>query len=158
MKIPLGSRLPLTGFTIIELMVVVIIIGLLAGLVLTQVAGRSEQAKVTAAKAQIAQFVTSLELFRMDNGFYPSTEQGLEALVEKPAAGRSAERWNPEGYLTQEEIPLDPWGHPYIYVSPGEHGPFDVVSLGADGAEGGDGYDADVGSWQLSKEVTGESN
>jgi general secretion pathway protein G len=137
------------GMTLLEVMVVVIILGMLATIVGKVVLDRMEDARVNAAKAQIAQFMGALDLFYLDNGFYPTTEQGLKALVEKPTAGPSADKWGQRKYLDSESIPLDPWGHEYFYQCPGTHGRFDIICYGRDGVEGGEGYDADIHSWEL---------
>ncbi len=135
------------GFTLIEIMVVVIILGILASIIVPRLTGRTEQARITKAKVDIKNIESALELFKLDNGFYPSTEQGLEALVEKPTIGRIPKNWKEGGYL--KKLPIDPWGNEYVYLSPGEHGDFDLYSLGADGREGGTGGDADIGNWML---------
>ncbi len=135
------------GFTLIEVMVVVIILGILAAIIVPRLTGRTEQARVVKAKTDIRSIEAALELFRLDNGFYPSTEQGLEALVRKPTTGRIPRNWRKGGYL--KKVPLDPWGNPYIYLSPGEHGEYDLYTLGADGEEGGEGADADIGNWMF---------
>ncbi len=135
------------GFTLIEIMVVVIILGILASIIVPRLTGRTEQARITKAKVDIKNIESALELFKLDNGFYPSTEQGLEALVEKPTVGRIPKNWKEGGYL--KKLPIDPWGNEYVYLSPGEHGDFDLYSLGADGREGGTGSDADIGNWML---------
>lgn len=136
------------GFTLIEIMVVVVIIGILIGLVAPNVLGRVDKARVTAAKADIATLEQALEMYRLDNHTYPSTDQGLEALIVKPGGEPAAKNWNPEGYLKKSKLPLDPWGNAYQYLAPGqEQRPYDLFSFGADGREGGDAYDADVGNW-----------
>ncbi|MGB9642858.1 MAG: type II secretion system major pseudopilin GspG [Candidatus Ratteibacteria bacterium] len=138
------------GFTFIELMAVVVILGILAMYVMPKIFGRVDQAKVTAAKVQIKSFEQALKLFYLDNSFYPSTEQGLEALVEKPTTGRIPEKWREGGYLEKNTIPLDPWGHPYVYLSPGRNGEdYEIISYGKDGQEGGTGYDADISSSEI---------
>ncbi len=137
------------GFTLIEVLVVVVILGILATLVVPKIMERPEQARRMKAVIQIKNFETALKLFKLDNGFYPSTEQGLEALVQKPATGKIPRNWREEGYLEGKKVPLDPWGNPYIYISPGLHGDFDIISYGRDGAEGGEGYDADITSWEI---------
>lgn len=138
------------GFTLIELMVVIAILGILAALVAPSIIGRKEDAMRAAAKTQIKNFEQALKLFYVDNGFYPSTEQGLAALVEKPSIGRIPPRWREGGYLESRSVPKDPWGNPYVYISPGIHSrDFDIISYGADGQEGGEGKDADVQSWAL---------
>lgn len=132
------------GFTLIELMVVMIILGLLAALVVPRMFGRIGQAKQKAAYAQIELFGTALDSFRLDVGRYPTTEEGLQALIERPAG---VDTWNGP-YLKKTEIPLDPWNNPYHYESPGKHGDYDLYSLGADNAEGGEGENADIVSWR----------
>ena len=133
------------GFTLVEIMVVVVIIGILAVLIVPRVVGRSDEARVAAAKHDIAAIVQSLKLYRLDNGRYPSSEQGLQALVAKPQSSPAPTNWRQ--YL--DSLPKDPWGNPYQYLSPGVHGEIDVFSFGADGRPGGSGADLDVGSWQL---------
>lgn len=133
------------GFTLIEVMVVVVILGLLVAIVAPKLIGRTDDARVTSARMQIGSFTSALKLFRNDNGFYPATEQGLEALVSRPGSGREPKKYREGGYI--DKIPLDPWGAPYIYISPGVRGDFDIISLGADGVEGGDKYDADISNW-----------
>jgi general secretion pathway protein G len=136
------------GFTLIEIMVVVVIIGILIGLVAPNILGRVDKARVTAAKTDIATLEQALEMYRLDNHAYPSTDQGLEALIAKPSGEPDAKNWNLEGYLKKKQLPNDPWGHVYQYVSPGQEGrPYDLYSFGADGREGGENYDADVGNW-----------
>ena len=130
------------GFTLVELIVVVIIIGLLAGLVLPQFIRQEEKAKLKAAQAQIELLGTALDTFRLDVGRYPSTDEGLQALRQKPGA---IDRW--DGPYLKKELPLDPWGKPYMYKSPGDHGPYDIVSYGADSAPGGEGDNRDIVSW-----------
>ncbi len=131
------------GFTLIEIMIVVIIIGLLAGLVGPRLFGKLTQAKQKSAKAQIELFGTALDAFRLDIGRYPTTEEGLKALREKPSG---LDAW--KGPYLPKEIPMDPWGKPYIYKSPGEHGEYDLFTYGLDGVEGGEGENEDVMSWK----------
>ncbi len=133
----------------IEMLVVVFILSLLAALIAPKIIGRTDEARVAEAKAQIRNFETALKLFKLDNGFYPSTEQGLQALVEKPTTGRIPKNWREGGYLESKQIPLDPWGNPYVYISPGLHGDYDIISYGADGKEGGEGFDADITNWNI---------
>ena len=137
------------GFTLIEIMAVVIIIGLLTGIVGTAIFQRVDQGKVTAAAAQISNLESVLELYRMDNGRFPTTEQGLEALVNEPAGEPAARNYPPGGYLKRGALPVDPWGEPYHYESPGQRNrhSFDIWSHGSDGAPGGEGTDADIGNW-----------
>ena len=131
------------GFTLIELLVVMVIIGLLAALVGPRFIRQEEKAKVKAAKAQIELLGTALDTFRLDVGRYPTSQEGLEALRTQPGG---LDRW--DGPYLKKEVPTDPWGKPYIYKSPGDHGPFDIVSYGADGAPGGDGDNHDIASWE----------
>ncbi len=131
------------GFTLIELIVVVIIIGLLAGLVLPQFIRQEERAKLNTARAQIELFATALDTFRLDVGRYPTTDEGLQALRQKPGG---LERW--DGPYLRKDLPTDPWGKPYVYRSPSEHGPYEIISYGADGAPGGDGDNRDITSWE----------
>ncbi len=138
MKITNGNK----GFTLIEIMIVMIIIGLLAALVAPKFFGRLSSAKLSAAKAQIELIGTALDAFRLDTGRYPTTEEGLKALREKPSG---VENWH--GPYLPKEIPLDPWKRPYIYKCPGEHGEYDLISYGLDGVEGGEGENQDVVSW-----------
>ena len=131
------------GFTLMELLVVIIIIGILAALVGPKFFGRVDEAKQKAAKAQIELFGTALDALRLDTGRYPTTEEGLKALREKPAG---MDNW--KGPYLPKEIPLDPWGIAYIYKSPGDHGEFDIISLGKDKAEGGEGDNQDIVNWK----------
>ena len=137
------------GFTLLELIVVVFILSLLVAIVAPRIVGRTDDARMAEAKVQIKNFETALKLFKIDNGFYPDTQQGLEALTEKPATGRIPKNYRTGGYLEQKKIPLDPWGNPYVYVSPGIQGDFDIMSYGADDKEGGEGKDADIKNWDL---------
>jgi general secretion pathway protein G len=132
------------GFTLIELLVVLTIIGVLAALIVPNVLNRAEEAKVTAARTDISNLMQQLKLYKLDNQRFPSAEQGLEALVRKPTAGSVPPNWKP--YI--DKLPNDPWGRPYQYVNPGIKGEVDVFSFGADGQSGGEGTNADVGSWQ----------
>lgn len=134
------------GFTLIEIMVVVVIIGLLAAIVAPNLIGNIDKAQVSRTKQDIRSIETALNLYRLDNFKYPTTAQGLEALVTNPGE-TVAPNWKTGGYL--KKVPIDPWNRPYGYASPGEHGEFDVFSLGADGQEGGEGNDADIGNWDL---------
>ena len=132
------------GFTLIELMVVLVIIGVLAALIVPNVLDRADDARVTAGRTDITNISQALKLYRLDNQRYPTAEQGLQALVVKPTAGPVPGNWKP--YL--EKLPNDPWGRPYQYLNPGIKGEIDVMSFGADGQSGGEGKDADIGSWQ----------
>ena len=134
------------GFTLVEIMVVVVIIGILGALVVPKLLGRTGESRVTAAKVDIATMMQALKLYKLDNQRYPTTEQGLNALISKPTGGPAANGWKAGGYI--EKLPKDPWGAPYQYLSPGIHGEVDVFSFGADGQAGGTGEDADVGSWE----------
>ncbi len=138
------------GFTFIEIMVVVAILAILAALVVPRIVGRTDEAKRTSAKVQIRNLEGALNLYKLDNGIYPSTEQGLKALVEKPTVGTMPKNWKLGGYLPK--VPDDPWGNPYKYVSPSPKGDFEIVSLGADGEPGGDGKNADLMNWNLDKD------
>lgn len=138
------------GFTLIELMVVVVILGLLVGIIGFRFLGRTEDARRTAAALQIKSFVSALRLYRLDNFVYPTTEQGLDALVQKPTTSPVPRNYSPGGYLDGSRVPLDPWGNPYVYQSPGPGShEFLIKSFGADGQEGGEGENADVGSENL---------
>lgn len=137
------------GFTLIEVLVVIFILSILAAIVAPRIIGRTDDARIAEAKLQIKNFETALKLFKLDNGFYPSTEQGLEALITKPITGRIPPNYRDGGYLEQKKIPLDPWGNPYIYLCPGIHGDYDIISYGADGKEGGEGKDADITNWNI---------
>jgi len=136
------------AFTLIEIMAVVLIMGFLAGIVGVAVVARIDQARVTTTRAQIKQLEAALTFFQMDNGFFPSTDQGLEALVEPPTVGREALNYRDGGYLHGGVVPLDAWQSPYQYESPGQiNRDYDIWSLGADGLPGGTGVDADIGNW-----------
>ena len=135
------------GFTLIEIMVVVVIMGILAALVVPKLMGRTGDARIVAAKQDISTMMGALKLYKLDNMHYPSTEQGLQALIVKPTSGPSANGWKTGGYV--DKLPKDPWGNPYQFLSPGIKGEIDIFSLGADGLPGGAGDDADIGSWNL---------
>ena len=150
------------GFTFIEIMVVVAILAILAALVVPRIMGRTDDAKRTAAKVQIRNIEGALQLYKLDNGVYPTTEQGLKALVEKPSVGIVPKKWKLGGYI--QKLPEDPWGNPYKYFSPSQtpiqnpgqtsslRGEYDIVSLGTDGETGGEGINADINNWNLDKE------
>lgn len=138
---------PQRGFTLLEIMVVVVILGILAALVVPKIISRPDEARAIAAKQDIASLMQALKLYRLDNQRYPTTEQGLQALVERPASAPQPPNWKAGGYV--ERLPSDPWGNPYQYLNPGVRGELDVYSLGADGAPGGEANDADIGSWNL---------
>lgn len=127
-------------------MVVVVILGILAALVVPQVMSRPDQAKVTVVRGDVNAIAAALDMYKLDNGSYPSTQQGLEALVEKPSGNPQPRNWNQDGYL--KRLPVDPWGNAYLYLAPGTKGAFDLYSLGADGKEGGSDMNADIGNWE----------
>ena len=139
------TRATLRGFTLIEIMVVVVILGILAALIVPKVISRPDEARITAARQDVATLGQALKLYKLDNLAYPTTDQGLQALVVKPAAAPISQNWKPGGYL--ERLPKDPWGRDYRYLNPWRHGEIDVYSLGADGEPGGEGNDADIGNW-----------
>jgi general secretion pathway protein G len=130
-------------------MVVIVILGILAAIIAPRIIGRADDARVTEGKVQIQNLETALKLYRLDNGRYPSTEQGLAALIEKPTIGVIPARWRERGYLEKTRVPADPWGNRFIYVSPGLHGDLDIISYGADGVRGGEGFDKDIENWSL---------
>ena len=147
---PMRLRLPRRGhhgFTLIEIMVVIVILGVLAALVVPRVLSRPDEARAVAAKSDIAAITQALKLYKLDNQRYPTTEQGLAALAARPEVPPLPPNWKPGGYL--EKLPKDPWGRPYQYLNPGLKGEVDVMSYGADGQPGGTGVDADIGSWDL---------
>lgn len=133
------------GFTLIEVMIVIVILGVLAAVIVPKVIGRPDEARVVAAKQDVSSLMQALKLYRLDNHRYPTTDQSLEALISKPTIAPIPPNWKSGGYL--DRLPKDPWGNAYLYLNPGTHGEIDVYSLGADGAPGGEGVDADVGSW-----------
>ncbi len=135
------------GFTLIEILVVVIILGLLAAIVAPRIIGRTDEAKVKSTQVQIRQLEGALNLYRLDNGIYPTTDQGLESLVTKPTISPVPNKWREGGYIPK--VPKDPWGYPYVYLSPGTHGDFDLVSYGADGEPGGESWNKDIKNWDL---------
>jgi general secretion pathway protein G len=138
------------GFTLIEIMVVVIILGLLAGLVLPKILGREEEARLSSAKLQIKALENALDGYKLDNGLYPTTDQGLDALIKKPESGRIPMKWRDGGYLKPARIPKDPWGFDYHYYSPGnENREYEIISYGPDGEPGGEGKNADIESWKI---------
>ncbi|MBF0319268.1 MAG: type II secretion system major pseudopilin GspG [Nitrospirae bacterium] len=139
------------GFTLLEIIVVVFILSLLAAIVAPKIMGRTDDARIAEAKMQIRNFETALKLYKLDNGNYPETGQTLEALIEKPATGKIPKNYRDGGYLEGRKIPPDPWGHAYVYISPGLHGDYDIVSYGADGVEGGQGKDKDIESWNIER-------
>jgi general secretion pathway protein G len=136
------------GFTLIELMVVIIILGILASLIMPKIMGRPDDARRVKARIQIETLETALKLYKLDNNTYPTTEQGLQALVEAPAAGSLAKNWRQGGYLEKNRVPKDPWDREFVYLSPGSHADFDLSCLGADGEPGGDGKNKDICNWE----------
>ncbi|HFC54296.1 MAG TPA: type II secretion system protein GspG [Gammaproteobacteria bacterium] len=135
------------GFTLIEVMVVVVILGILAAVVVPRIMDRPDTARITKARQDIRVLEGALNLYKLDNHFYPSTEQGLEALVQQPSGEPEPRNWKQGGYI--DRLPVDPWGNPYQYLNPGEHGTIDIYSLGADGQLGGSDLAADIGNWNL---------
>ncbi len=138
---------PASGFTLIEIMVVVAIMGILAAIIVPRVMDRPDTARITKAKQDIRALESALNLYKLDNYHYPSTEQGLEALVKKPTGDPPAPHWKAGGYINR--LPIDPWGHEYHYLNPGTHGPIDIYTLGADNQPGGTGINATIGNWDL---------
>ena len=136
------------GFTLIELMVVIVILGILAGLIIPRIMGRPDEARRAKARLQMESIETSLKLYKLDNGSYPRTEQGLKALVELPTTAPLPRNWRQGGYLEKGQVPKDPWGNDYVYVSPGAKSEYDLSSYGADGEPGGEGANRDVNSWE----------
>ena len=137
------------GFTLIEILIVIVILGILAGLIVPRIMGRPEEARRMKARVQIESIETALKLYKLDNGLYPSTEQGLQALVEAPTIGQAPRKWRKGGYLEKGRVPKDPWDNDYVYLSPGLHGDFDLISYGPDGEPGGEGMDEDINNWEL---------
>jgi len=134
---------------LIEIMVVMVILGILGGLIIPRIMGRPEEARRTKARIQIESIETALKLYKLDNGLYPTTEQGLQALVEPPSVGKLANAWREGGYLEKGRVPKDPWDNEYVYLCPGIHGDLDLVSYGSDGETGGEGKDMDINNWEL---------
>lgn len=143
------SRNASKGFTLIELMVVIVILGILAGLIIPRIMGRPEEARRMKARVQIESIETALKLYKLDNGSYPSTEQGLQALVEPPSVGVLPKHWREGGYLEKGRVPKDPWENEFVYLSPGMNGDFDLSSYGKDGEPGGEDENADIDNWEL---------
>ena len=137
------------GFTLIELMVVIVILGVLAGLIIPRIMGRPEEARRMKARVQMESIETALKLYKLDNGSYPTTEQGLQALVEAPSVGELARHWRKGGYLEKGKVPVDPWENEFVYLSPGVNGDFDLSSYGKDGQPGGEDENADINNWEL---------
>lgn len=151
MKISGGAacRLGQRGLTLIELMVVIVILTILASFIAPRLMGRPDEARRSQARIQIEGLDTALKMYKLDNGNYPTTEQGLKALVEAPSTGKLAGNWREGGYLEKSKVPKDPWGNEFVYVSPGSHGEYDLSSKGADGEAGGDGKNKDINSWEM---------
>lgn len=143
------NRVNEAGFTLIELLVVLVIIGILAGYIGPKIMGHPEEAKRTKATLQIQGIDTALKMYKLDNGMYPSTEQGLQALVEPPSIGKLPPKWREGGYLEKGKVPLDPWNNEFVYLSPGVHGDFDLSSYAADGESGGEGDGRDINNWEI---------
>jgi general secretion pathway protein G len=137
------------GFTLIELMVVIVILGILAGLIIPRIMGRPEEARRMKARVQIESIETALKLYKLDNGSYPTTEQGLQALVEAPTVGQLPKAWREGGYLEKGRVPKDPWDNEFIYLSPGVNSDFDLISYGADGEPGGEDINKDINNWEV---------
>ncbi|HFE38790.1 MAG TPA: type II secretion system protein GspG [Gammaproteobacteria bacterium] len=137
----------ISGFTLIEIMVVIVILGILAAVVVPKIMDRPDTARIVKAKQDVAALEGALELYRLDNFSYPSTDQGLEALVSEPSGSPEAKNWKSGGYM--KRLPLDPWGNEYHYLNPGVNGDIDIFTYGADGEEGGEGANADIGNWNL---------
>ena len=142
-----------SGFTLIEVMVVVVILGILASIIIPKIMDKPDQARVVKAKQDIQAIQSALEIYRLDNYVYPTTDQGLDALVAKPTSNPPPPHWSQ--YLAR--LPVDPWGHPYMYLNPGSHGAVDIWSYGADGQPGGDGINADIGNWNLDENSNSSS-
>jgi general secretion pathway protein G len=137
------------GFTLIELLVVILILGLLAGIVGPKLFGEADKAKQTKARVQIENLSSALKMYKIDNGRFPTSEQGLEALVVQPQSGDIPKKWKKGGYLAKKKIPKDPWGNDYVYLCPGVNDDFDITSYGADGVPGGEDFNRDINSWEV---------
>lgn len=137
------------GFTLIELMVVIVILGILVSFIAPKIMGRPDEAKQVKARVQMESLETAIKLYKLDNGIYPMTEQGLQALVEQPQTGTLPKKWRKGGYLEKGRVPKDPWGNEFVYLSPGAHGDYDIISYGADGVPGGDEFNKDINSWEI---------
>lgn len=137
------------GFTLIEVMVVIVILGILAVYIAPKILDKPEEAKQAKAKFDIVSLETALKLYKLDNGFYPTTEQGLLALITKPETAPVPKNWASNGYLEKNKIPKDPWKNDFVYISPGMKGPFEIISYGADGIQGGEGFNKDIHNWEI---------
>lgn len=138
-----------SGFTLIEIMVVIVILAILAAVIAPRLIGRVDESRVTESKIQIKNFETALKMYKLDNGKYPTTSQGLVALVEMPRTNPVPRKWHKGGYLEKRRIPNDPWGNSFLYLSPGLHGDYDLLSYGADGLKGGADFDSDINNWEI---------
>lgn len=138
-----------SGFTLIELLVVIVVLGLLAGMIAPKIMGRADDAKIVRAKGDIQSLSTALDMYKLDSGIYPDTEQGLMALVEAPTSGSLPKKWKTGGYLQKRKVPKDPWGNDYVYICPGANGDYDISSYGADGISGGEDNNKDINSWEI---------
>ncbi|MCP4372741.1 MAG: type II secretion system major pseudopilin GspG [Deltaproteobacteria bacterium] len=137
------------GFTLIELMVVIVILGILVSFIAPKIMGRPDEAKQVKARVQMESLETAIKLYKLDSGIYPTTEQGMQALVEQPQTGTLPKKWRKGGYLEKAKVPKDPWGNEFVYLSPGAHGDYDIISYGADGVPGGEEFDKDINSWEI---------
>ena len=137
------------GFTLIELMVVIVILGILVSFIAPRLMGRPDEAKQVKARVQMESLETAIKLYKLDSGIYPATEQGLQALVEQPQTGTLPKKWRKGGYLEKGKVPKDPWGNEFVYLSPGAHGDYDIISYGADGVPGGEEFNKDINSWEI---------
>ncbi len=137
------------GFTLIELMVVIVILGILVSFIAPRLMGRPDEAKQVKARIQMESLETAIKLYKLDSGIYPTTEQGLQALVEQPQTGTLPKKWRKGGYLEKGKVPKDPWGNEFVYLSPGAQGDYDIISYGADGVPGGEEFDKDINSWEI---------
>lgn len=137
------------GFTLIELMVVIVILGILVSFIAPKIMGRPDEAKQVKARVQMESLETAIKLYKLDSGIYPMTEQGLQALVEQPQTGTLPKKWRKGGYLEKGRVPKDPWGNEFVYLSPGAHGDYDIISYGADGVPGGEDFNKDINSWEI---------
>jgi general secretion pathway protein G len=143
------SRVANSGFTFIELMVVIVILGILAMVIAPNFMDAPDEARQNKARLDIKSIEAALKLYKLDNGVYPSTEQGLEALVKAPESGFLPKKWRKGGYLEKRNVPKDPWGNEFVYLSPGINGDYDIISYGSDGAPGGEGFAEDINNWEI---------
>jgi general secretion pathway protein G len=143
------KKIDYSGFTLIELMIVIVILGILAGLLVPRIMGRPDEARQLKAKIQIEGMETALKLYKLDNGMYPDTGQGLQALIEQPETEPFPKKWRKGGYLEKGKLPKDPWGNDFVYLSPGIHDDYSIISYGADGVPGGEDKNMDINSWEI---------